>query len=70
MTQKQIEETKARVFLGEALYKDLRQWIEKALSRIIAYKSDLLDPNLLLESRTALSEPSQLLCRGAICEFQ
>ena len=29
MTQKQIEETKARVFLGEALYKDLRQWIER-----------------------------------------
>ena len=25
MTQEQIEETKAGVFLGEALYKDLRQ---------------------------------------------
>ena len=69
MTQKQIEETKARVFLDEALYKDLRQWIERHYRESL-HISDLLDPNLLLESRTALDELSQLLSLGAIYEFQ
>ena len=69
MTQKQIEETKAGVFLGEALYKDLRQWIERHYRESL-HIVDLLDPNLLVESRTTLNEPSQLLCRSAICEFQ
>ena len=68
MTQKQIEETKAGVFLGEALYKDLRQWIERHYRESL-HIVDLLDPNLLVESRTALNEPSQLLCRSAIYNF-
>jgi succinylarginine dihydrolase len=65
MTQKQIEETKAQVFLDEALYKDLKHWIERHYRESLHIK-DLLDPNLLLESRTALDELSQLLCLGAI----
>jgi succinylarginine dihydrolase len=69
MTQKQIEETKAQVFLDEALYKDLKHWIERHYRESLHIK-DLLDPNLLLESRTALDELSQLLCLGAIYEFQ
>ncbi|MDA0280107.1 MAG: N-succinylarginine dihydrolase [Proteobacteria bacterium] len=69
MTQKQIEETKARVFLDEALYKDLKQWIERHYRESL-HISDLLDPSLLLESRTALDELSQLLHLGAIYEFQ
>ena len=69
MTQKQIEETKAGMFLGEAFYKDLRQWIERHYRESL-HITDLLDPNLLVESRAALNEPSQLLCRSAICEFQ
>ena len=69
MTQKQIEETKARVFLDEALYKDLRQWIERHYRESL-HISDILDPSLLLESRTALDELSQLLSLGAIYEFQ
>ena len=69
MTQNQIEETKARVFLDEALYKDLRQWIGRHYRESL-HTSDLLDPNLLLESRTALNELSALLCLGAIYEFQ
>lgn len=69
MTQKQIEETKARVFIDEALYKDLRQWIERHYRESL-HINDLLDPNLLLESRMALNELSQLLCLGAIYEFQ
>ncbi|MFT4814677.1 MAG: succinylarginine dihydrolase [Pseudohongiellaceae bacterium] len=69
MTQKQIEETKARVFMDEALYKDLKQWIERHYRESL-HVSDLLDPSLLLESRTALDELSQLLSLGAIYEFQ
>jgi succinylarginine dihydrolase len=69
MAQKQIEETKARVFLDEALYKDLKQWIERHYRESL-HISDLLDPSLLLESRTALDELSQLLHLGDIYEFQ
>jgi len=69
MTQKQIEETKARVFMDEALYKDLKNWIERHYRESL-HVSDLLDPKLLIESRTALDELSQLLSLGAVYEFQ
>ena len=69
MTQKQIEETKVGVVLGEALYKDLRQWIERHYRESL-HIVDLFDPNLLVEPRTTLNEPSQLLCRSAIYGFQ
>ena len=69
MTQKQIEETSAQVFLDEALYKNLKHWINKYYRESL-HVSDLLDLNLLLESRTALDELSQLLHLGAIYEFQ
>lgn len=69
MTQQQIEKTRARVFLDETLYEDLKKWIERHYRESL-HVSDLLDPNLLLESRTALDELSQLLCLGCIYEFQ
>ena len=69
MTQKQIEETRARVFLDESLYKDLKNWIGGHYRESL-HTSDLLDPSLLLESRAALDELSQLLRLGSVYEFQ
>jgi len=69
MSEKQIQETKARVFLDEALYLELKQWIERHYRESLHVR-DLLDPSLLLESRTALDELSQLLSLGAVYEFQ
>ncbi|MCG8414986.1 MAG: N-succinylarginine dihydrolase [Pseudomonadales bacterium] len=69
MTDRQITESRARVFLDEALYQDLRHWVEKHYRDAIA-PADLVDPNLLVECRTALDELSQLLNIGSVYDFQ
>ena len=69
MSQKQIDQTQARVFLDDALYNDLVSWILKHY-RATLTPEDLLDPALLTESRTALDELSQILNIGSIYEFQ
>lgn len=69
MSDEQIQATKARVFLDEVLYVELKRWIEKHYRESLQV-SELLDPSLLLESRTALDELSQLLGLGSVFEFQ
>ena len=59
----------ARVYLDDALFGELMAWGDKHYrSRLVP--QDLRDPNLLLESRTALDELSQMLKLGSIYDFQ
>ncbi len=69
MSESQIKETGARVFLDDDLYRDLREWIEKYY-RDSLNPEDLADPALLDESRAALNELSTLLGLGSIYDFQ
>jgi succinylarginine dihydrolase len=59
----------ARVFLDDALYADLRAWIERRYRDRLAF-ADLADPALLDEVRTALDELTALLRLGAVYDFQ
>ena len=69
MSEQQIAATDADVLLDAPLYRQLRNWIG------IHYRdrltmSDLGDPNLLDECRTALDELTQLLQIGSVYDFQ
>jgi succinylarginine dihydrolase len=69
MSEAQQSALHANVLLNEGLYKQLRQWVEKPYRDELA-PSDLADPSLLVECRTALDELSQLLRLGSVYDFQ
>ena len=69
MSEQQIQDCGARVFLDESLYADLRAWVEKHYRDAIA-PSELNDPALLTECRTALDELTAILRIGAVYDFQ
>ncbi|MEK7672311.1 MAG: N-succinylarginine dihydrolase [Patescibacteria group bacterium] len=59
----------ARVYLDDALYGELTEWGNRNY-RDRLMPGDLRDPNLLVESRTALDELSQILKLGSVYDFQ
>ncbi len=59
----------ARVFLDEALERDLRTWVEKHY-RDKLVSDDLRDPKLARETMTALDELTKLLRLGNLYDFQ
>ena len=69
MSEAQQQALDANVLLNEALYGQLRQWVEKHYRDELS-PSDLADPSLLNECRTALDELSQLLRLGSVYDFQ
>jgi succinylarginine dihydrolase len=69
MSEAQITNTQARVFLDEDLNEELKAWINQYYRESLSFK-DLADPMLLEESRTALDQLTQILQLGSIYEFQ
>lgn len=58
-----------RVLMTDELYDDLVSWVSKHYRDKLS-PSDLADPLLLNESRTALDELTQILKLGSVYEFQ
>lgn len=69
MSEDQIANTASRILLDEALYSELRAWVERNYRDSLAV-ADLQDPALLCECRTALDELTQLLKIGSVYDFQ
>ena len=69
MSQQQLANCKARVLLDQALYRDLRSWVEKHYRDVILPR-DLADPALLRECRTGLDELTRILRLGCLYDFQ
>mgnify|MGYP000906138614 FL=1 len=57
------------LWLDEPLYRQLRQWIERHYRDRLS-ETDLADPQLLIECRTALDELTRLLVLGSVYPFQ
>ena len=57
------------VIMTPGLYDTLTRWVSKHY-RDALRESDLADPQLLLECRTALDELTQILKLGAVYPFQ
>lgn len=69
MSEDQIANTAPRILLDKALYSELRAWVERNYRDRMA-ATDLQDPALLSECRTALDELTQLLKIGSVYDFQ
>ena len=69
LTEEELTSSHQGVYLDEALYLKLTDWIGKHYRDRLSIE-ELSDPNLLIESRTALDELSQILGLGSIYPFQ
>ncbi|MCY4263576.1 MAG: N-succinylarginine dihydrolase [Gammaproteobacteria bacterium] len=69
MNDSQIRNCQAHVFMDDCLNQELQAWINRHYRDSLA-PSDLTDPALLMECRTALDELSQLLNIGSVYDFQ
>ncbi|GAA5629448.1 N-succinylarginine dihydrolase [Acinetobacter calcoaceticus] len=57
------------LFMNDALFKTLNQWVDQHYRDELT-QDDLADPNLLIESRTALDELTKILGLGSVYHFQ
>ncbi len=65
----ELKATNQNVFMNDDLFARLNQWVDKHYrDQLVA--DDLADPQLLIESRTALDELTQILNLGSVYPFQ
>jgi len=57
------------LFMNDALFKTLNQWVDQYYRDELT-QDDLADPDLLIESRTALDELTRILGLGSVYYFQ
>jgi succinylarginine dihydrolase len=69
VTDEERRAVRARVFFDDALHGDLVRWIEHGYRDRMDF-SDLADPEVLVETRTALDELTKILRLGSIYDFQ
>lgn len=69
LTQAELAATNPQCLLNNERAGQLSHWIERHYRDRLSLE-DLRDPQLLLESRTALDELSQLLALGSVYDFQ
>ena len=69
LTEQELAAVNPDCLLTDALYLQLVAWVNKHYRDKLTLK-DLSDPQLLIESRTALDELTQLLSLGSVYQFQ
>ncbi|MCF6192839.1 MAG: N-succinylarginine dihydrolase, partial [Kangiellaceae bacterium] len=69
LTTDEINASNSSVYINNKLFSTLNQWVENHYRDSLEEK-DLADPNLLVESRTALDELTQILSLGSVYPFQ
>jgi succinylarginine dihydrolase len=69
MTQEELQGVNQNTLLNDGQFERLNNWVDKHY-RDRLHVDDLRDPLLLVESRTALDELTQLLKLGSIYPFQ
>ncbi|HEY5717716.1 MAG TPA: N-succinylarginine dihydrolase [Motiliproteus sp.] len=69
LNEQELKATNQTAILDEQLYQRLHQWIIRHY-RDELHEKDLADPQLLMESRTALDELTRILNLGSVYPFQ
>lgn len=69
LTSEELAATNQACLINDTLYVTLCHWVEKHYRDRLT-EADLADPELLIESRTALDELTGLLKLGSIYQFQ
>jgi succinylarginine dihydrolase len=69
MTDVEQSKVNPNTFINDSSYNKLCAWVNKHY-RDKLHVADLIDPQLLIESRTALDELTQILGYGSVYPFQ
>jgi len=69
LNEAEIAAANQSVLMNESLYQTLCDWVNKHYRDRLS-EADLADPQLLIESRTALDELTQILNLGSVYPFQ
>jgi succinylarginine dihydrolase len=69
MTEVEKSKVNQQTFINNDSYNVLCAWVNKHY-RDELHVADLIDPQLLIESRTALDELTQILGYGTVYQFQ
>lgn len=69
MSEQERQAVNPQVLLTDTLFNRLNQWVDQHYRDELA-EQDLADPQLLLESRTALDELTKILGLGSVYQFQ
>ncbi|MGL4612525.1 MAG: N-succinylarginine dihydrolase [Shewanella sp.] len=69
MNSKEIEAVNQHTLMNDALFSRLTAWVDKHYRDRLSTQ-DLADPLLLIESRTALDELTQIMQLGSVYQFQ
>ncbi|MCL1079166.1 N-succinylarginine dihydrolase [Parashewanella spongiae] len=69
MNQHELSAVNQHTLMNDQLFSTLNQWVDKHYRDRLTTK-DLADPQLLIESRTALDELTQIMKLGSVYQFQ
>lgn len=69
LTENEVKSINPNVLMTDSLYRELYGWIQKNYRERLTAE-ELVDPQLLKESRTALDELTKILKLGSIYQFQ
>ncbi|MBQ4888233.1 N-succinylarginine dihydrolase [Shewanella sp. MMG014] len=69
MSELEISAVNQNTLMNDVLFNKLNNWVEKHYRDRLEVK-DLADPQLIIESRTALDELTQILKLGSVYQFQ
>ncbi|MCK8045986.1 N-succinylarginine dihydrolase [Shewanella sp. 1CM18E] len=69
MNQDEVAAVNQHTLMNDGLFTRLNQWVDKHY-RDRLHVEDLADPQLLIESRTALDELTQIMHLGSVYQFQ
>ncbi|ABL99528.1 N-succinylarginine dihydrolase [Shewanella amazonensis] len=69
MNETELAAVNPQVMMNDALFARLNQWVDKHYRDRLSTQ-DLADPQLLMESRTALDELTQIMKLGSVYQFQ
>ncbi len=69
MNDAELAAVNPNLFMNDALFKTLNQWVDQHYRDELT-QDDLADPDLLIESRTALDELTRILGLGSVYYFQ
>lgn len=69
MTEVEKNKVNSQTFINDTSYTALCNWVNKHY-RDELHVADLIDPQLLIESRTALDELTKILAYGSVYQFQ
>lgn len=69
LTEQELDAVNPYTLINDMQFERLNKWVEKHY-RDELYEDDLRDPQLLMESRTALDELTQIMKLGSVYPFQ